>query len=81
MKALSTREQLECLIVALESNLESMDAYEKSCADRAESLPMGIMFAQNNGMASGAAYCAELTRRTMEAAKKQRDATRKEIDQ
>lgn len=36
MKTLSTREQLDCLIVALESNLESMDAYEKSCADRAE---------------------------------------------
>lgn len=74
MKVLSTREQLDCLIVALESNLESMDAYEKSCADRAESLPMGIMFAQNHGMASGAAYCAELTRRTLKAAKKQREA-------
>lgn len=81
MKALSTREQLECLIVALESNLESMDAYEKSCADRAESLPMGIMFAHNHGMMSGAAYCAELTRRTIEAAKKQRETTRKENDQ
>lgn len=74
MKTLSTREQLDCLIVALEINLKSMDAYEKSCADRAESLPMGIMFAQNHGMANGAAYCAELTRRTLEAAKKQREA-------
>lgn len=72
MKVLSPREQLDCLIAALESNLESMDAYLKSCVDRAESLPMGIIFAQNHGMASGAAYCAELTQRTLDAAKKQR---------
>lgn len=72
MKPLSLREQLDCLIMALESNLQSMNAYSKSCADRAESLPMGIMFAQNHGMASGAAYCAELTQRTLDAAKKQR---------
>lgn len=72
-KVLSLSEQLDCLILALESNLEAMDAYEKSCADRAESsLPMGIMFAHNHGMASGAAYCAELTQRTLDAAKKQR---------
>ena len=72
MKTLSDLEQLDCLIAALESNLESMDAYLKSCVDRAESLPMGIIFAQNHGMASGAAYCAELTQRTLDAAKKQR---------
>lgn len=30
MKALSTLEQLDCLIVALDSNLEAMDAYEKA---------------------------------------------------
>ena len=71
-KVLSLSEQLDCLIVALESNLEAMDAYEKSCADRAGNLPMGILFAQNHGMASGAAYCAEMTRRTLDAAKKQR---------
>lgn len=71
-KILSPLEQLDCLIMALESNLVSMDVYVKSCADRAESLPMGIIFAQNHGMASGAAYCAELTQRTLEAAKKQR---------
>lgn len=70
-KVLSLSEQLDCLILALESNLEAMVAYEKSCTDRAENLPTGILFAQNLGMASGAAYCAEMTRRTLDAAKKQ----------
>ena len=72
MKTLSMREQLDCLIVALEANLESMRGYMKICGNSMVGEASNPVYIHSHGMRAGAAYCAEMTEKTLEAAKKQR---------
>ena len=73
MKTLSPREQLDCLIVSLEANLKSMRSYMKTCEGSMERVPeASIVYVHSHGMKAGAEYCAEMTEKTLEAAKKQR---------
>lgn len=73
MKTLSMREQLDCLIVSLEANLESMRSYMKTCEGSMERVPeASIVYVHSHGMKSGAEFCAEMIQQTLDAAKKQR---------
>lgn len=73
MKTLSFREQLDCLIVALETNLESMRSYMKTCEGSMERVPeASIVYVHSHGMRSGAEFCADMIQQTLDAAKKQR---------
>ena len=73
MKTLSMREQLDCLIVSLEANLESMRSYMKTCEGSMERIPEpNIIYTHYHGMKSGAEFCAEMIQHTLDAAKKQR---------
>lgn len=73
MKTLSMREQLDCLIVSLKANLESMRSYMKTCEGSMERVPeASIVYVHSHGMKSGAGFCAEMIQQTLDAAKKQR---------
>ena len=73
MKTLSMREQLDCLIVSLEANRESMRSYVKTCEGSMERVPeASIVYVHSHGMKSGAEFCAEMIQQTLDAAKKQR---------
>lgn len=73
MKVLSMREQVDCLIMAMETNLESMRSYIRVCENSMKNLDdCNSVYIHSHGMKSGAEYCAEMTEKTLEAAKKQR---------
>lgn len=74
-KTLSTREQLNCLIMALETNIEEMKTYQAVCEKGMKGvLPeSSIVYVHNHGMKAGMQYAEEIIRRTLEAAKRQRD--------
>lgn len=73
MKILSMREQLDCLIVGLEVNLEFMRSYMKTCEDSMDRVPeASIVYVHSHGMKSGAEFCAEMIQNTLDAAKEQR---------
>lgn len=73
MKTLSMREQLDCLIVSLEANLESMRSYMKTCEGSMERVPeASIVYVHSHGMKSGAEFCADMIQHTLKAAKEQR---------
>ena len=73
MKTLSMREQVDCLITALETNLETMTHYIKNCNEELEhNHETNIIYAHYHGMKSGAVFCAEMIQKTLDAAKKQR---------
>ncbi len=72
-KTLSMREQVDCLILALESNLKSMQSYAERADQEMSRVGEGsIIYAHCHGMRAGAEYCAEITLRTLDAAKRQR---------
>lgn len=73
-KVLSMREQVDCLILAMESNLDSMQSYMRLSESGRDELPEDSqLFALYTGMNNGAKYCAEMTERTLSAAKRQRE--------
>lgn len=73
-RVLSMREQVDCLIMALESNLENMRSYMSVCDKGiASTKDMSLLNVHNHGMKAGVEYCAEMIERTLEAAKKQRE--------
>lgn len=76
MKTLSMREQLDCLIVALEINLKSMKDYMRICTDNMNMVHQdetNPLYIHSHGMEAGAKYCADIMERVLEAAKRQRE--------
>lgn len=72
-KVLSMREQLDCLIFALELGLESIENYAKTCEDTVKKFPEdSSLYALNFGMQQGAEFAAKHLEEVLSAAKKQR---------
>ena len=73
-KALSKREQLDCLILALEENLDLIRRYRRERdADAEKATPASVLYVHNHGMARGAEFADSLISGTLEAAKEQRE--------
>lgn len=73
-RVLSMREQLDCLILALEENLDMIREYRrKRDTDAEKATPASVLYVHNHGMARGAEFAEELISRTLGAAKKQRE--------
>lgn len=76
-KVLSKREQLDCLILALEENLDMIRKYRRERdADAERATPASVQHVHNHGMARGAEFAEWLISRTLGAAKKQRERAR-----
>lgn len=73
MGTLSMREQLDCLIMNLETNLETMIYYIKDCNRGMErNIETDSIYAYYQGMKNSVEFCAEMIQQTLDAAKKQR---------
>lgn len=74
MPRLTKTEQLDCLIMALETNLADMKSYQEICERGMKGVPeSNVVYVHNHGMKAGMQYAEEIIRRTLEAAKRQRD--------
>lgn len=74
VKTLSKREQLDCLILALEENLDLIRQYRRERdADAEKATPASVLYVHSHGMARGAEFAESLISKTLGAAKKLRE--------
>ena len=73
MKALSTREQLDVLIMAMEHDLDLIREYSSDRdEDSYKATPASLLYVHNHGMARGAEFAEEILSNTLNAAKMER---------